>query len=195
MLPELQGSRTHPIADTVRLLAGRLFSLPGRLEGTHHSRDRSLGWHASSRKRAFCGQETRHSGQVRSCFKMAVNESSDRRIALCRPATLRSANAKTSSWIDAEAKRLLRRREHLLGALSSYCSVAKVLHKLGLQLYLNRHNTSESRAAAPTGGQANLQRLQDEIKALDEQLRLCRRSAVVALPALHQSSDLVNRAC
>ena len=35
---------------------------------------------------------------------------------LGRPMTLRSASSKTIGWIDAEAKRLLRRREGSVGA-------------------------------------------------------------------------------
>ena len=43
---------------------------------------------------------------------------------LGRPTTLRSAGAKTIEWIDAEAKRLLRRREWMVGELAKFCEVS-----------------------------------------------------------------------
>ncbi|KAL1529178.1 hypothetical protein AB1Y20_000137 [Prymnesium parvum] len=91
---------------------------------------------------------------------------------LGRPTTLRHADARTLVWIDAEGKRLLLRRERLLEELSKYHDVPKILHELGLHhLYLNRHSTPQRAVAAPSGGQANLQRLTEETAALEERLR------------------------
>jgi len=91
---------------------------------------------------------------------------------LGRPTTLRSAGAKTIDWIDSEAKRLLRRREWLVEELSKFCEVPKAVHEMGFsQLYLNRQNAPQRAAMCPIGGQANLQRLVDEIDALEERLR------------------------
>jgi len=95
---------------------------------------------------------------------------------LGRATTLRSAGAKTISWIDAEAKRLLRRREWVVSELSKFCEVSKLVRQLGFhQLYLNRQNAPQRVATAPIGGQADLQRLVEEIEALERQLRQYRR--------------------
>ena len=87
---------------------------------------------------------------------------------LGRPMTLRSASARTISWIDSEAKRLLRRREGLCAQISKFQDVHKALERAGIsQLYLNRQMTPDTQTAVPAGGKANLHRLYAEVAALE----------------------------
>ena len=87
---------------------------------------------------------------------------------LGRPMTLRSAAAQTIGWIDAEAKRLLRRREALCDQVTKFKDLHKALESVGIaQLYLNRDMSSTTQAALPTGGKANLHRLSAEVAALE----------------------------
>ncbi len=90
---------------------------------------------------------------------------------LGRPMTLRSASSKTIGWIDAEAKRLLKRREGLCVQISRFQDVAKAMLSCGFSgLYLNRQMAPSSHAVAPTGGQADLHRLTLEIRAMERLL-------------------------
>ena len=87
---------------------------------------------------------------------------------LGRPMTLRSASAKTIAWVDAEAKRLLRRREALCAAIQKFQDVHKALESIGItQLYLNRQMDANTTAIPPDGGKANLARLTMEVHALE----------------------------
>ena len=87
---------------------------------------------------------------------------------LGRPMTLRSASAKTIAWVDAEAKRLLRRREALCAAIQKFQDVHKALETIGItQLYLNRLMDASTTAIPPDGGKANLARLTMEVHALE----------------------------
>ena len=87
---------------------------------------------------------------------------------LGRPMTLRSASARTITWIDAEAKRLLKRREALCAQIGKFPDVHKALASLGFaQLYLNSGMNPTTQTVAPTGGKANLHRLHTEIAALE----------------------------
>lgn len=89
---------------------------------------------------------------------------------LGRPMTLRSASSKTIGWVDAEAKRLLRRREGLCTQISKFQDVQKAMLACGFtQLYLNRQMV-DHQAVAPGGGQANLARLHAEIEGLERLL-------------------------
>ena len=73
--------------------------------------------------------------------------------------TLRSAAAKTITWIDDEAKRLLKRREALCGQIAKFKEVHKALATVGVfQLYLNAQMSPTTQTAVPGGGKANLQR-------------------------------------
>jgi len=86
---------------------------------------------------------------------------------LGRPMTLRSASARTITWIDSEAKRLMRRREALCVQIAKFRDVHKALEACGIsQLYLNPQMTPSSQATLPSGGKANLKRLHMEIEAL-----------------------------
>ncbi len=87
---------------------------------------------------------------------------------LGRPMTLRSASAKTIAWVDAEAKRLLRRREGLCAQISKFKDVHKALETVGItQLYLNRLMDANTTSVPPDGGKANLARLTMEVTALE----------------------------
>ena len=87
---------------------------------------------------------------------------------LGRPMTLRSASARTISWIDAEAKRLLKRREALCAQISKFKDVHKALASVNIsQLYLNAQMAPTTQTPVPTGGKANLHRLHSEIEALE----------------------------
>jgi len=90
---------------------------------------------------------------------------------LGRPMTLRSASAKTISWIDSEAKRLLKRREALCAQLQKFRDVHKALEELGIsQLYLNPQMAPDSQMTLPSGGKANLKRMHTEIDVLEKVL-------------------------
>lgn len=90
---------------------------------------------------------------------------------LGRPMTLRSAAARTIGWIDAEAKRLLKRREGLCMQIAKFKDVHKALQSCGLtQLYLNPQMTPETACVPPGGGKANLHRLKREVDALESLL-------------------------
>lgn len=87
---------------------------------------------------------------------------------LGRPMTLRSASARTIEWIDAVAKRLLKRREGLCAQLTKFQDVHKALATCGIsQLYLNREMTQTSQAVVPSGGKADIGRLHAEVAALE----------------------------
>jgi len=87
---------------------------------------------------------------------------------LGRPMTLRSASARTISWIDSEAKRMLKRREGLCEQISKFRDVHKALASCGFsQLYLNPQMTPDRQMDIPTGGKANLDRIHKEIEALE----------------------------
>ena len=90
---------------------------------------------------------------------------------LGRSMTLRAASAQTISWIDAEAKRLLRRRESLCDQVIKFKDLHKALESVGIaQLYLNRDLSSTKQASLPNGGKANLHQLHTEVSALEELL-------------------------
>jgi len=87
---------------------------------------------------------------------------------LGRPMTLRSAAARTIGWIDAEAKRMLKRREALCAQMAKFQDVKRALASVGIhQLYLNSQMAPTTQTAVPTGGKANLHRLHHEIDALE----------------------------
>ena len=87
---------------------------------------------------------------------------------LGRPMTLRSASARTISWIDAEAKRLLKKRDGLCAALAKFNDVHKLVLSLGLSLYLNPTMAPNVNAMSkcPGGGKADIARLHREVEAL-----------------------------
>ena len=85
--------------------------------------------------------------------------------------TLRSASASAMGWIDAEAKRLLKRREALCGQISKFQDVRKALAAVGFpNLYLSSGMSPTTTVSAPSGGKCNLQRLLSEIDALEKLL-------------------------
>ena len=87
---------------------------------------------------------------------------------LGRPTTLQKANARTIAWIDAEAKRLLRRRELLCDQLGKFCDVQKALQKSGIaRLYLVNASRPDEKAELKLGGATDLSRLTREIRALE----------------------------
>ena len=80
------------------------------------------------------------------------------------------ANAQTTMWVDAEAKRLLRQREACMSELKKFCDVSKTMAKLGYpQLYLIGTQQIIT-PRPPTGGTGNLARLVAEISAMQSQL-------------------------
>mmetsp|Transcript_17123 Transcript_17123/g.28675 ORF Transcript_17123/g.28675 Transcript_17123/m.28675 type:complete len:253 (-) Transcript_17123:392-1150(-) len=84
--------------------------------------------------------------------------------------TLMKANAKTTAWLDMEARRQIRRRDALSIELAKYVDVPKAMANLGFaQLYLIAREPSRV-AAAPTGGTANLARLGEEVHAMEQLL-------------------------
>lgn len=88
---------------------------------------------------------------------------------LGRPTTLQKASARTVSWIDAEAKRLLKRRDSLCEQLAKFCDVHKTLHKRGItRLYLANINRPDERSHPVPGGATNLSRLGGELRLLEE---------------------------
>ena len=87
---------------------------------------------------------------------------------LGRPMTLRSASAKTITWIDTEARRLLRRREGLCEQISKFRDVHRALSSVGVHmLYLNAQMSNDLQTPVPSGGKANLHRILSEIAALE----------------------------
>ena len=87
---------------------------------------------------------------------------------LGRPMTLRMASARTIGWIDAEAKRLLKRREALTAEISKFNDVKRAVESVGLSsLYLNPQLLPSSKASIPTGGKADIARLSKEVEALE----------------------------
>ena len=91
---------------------------------------------------------------------------------LGRATTLQRGSAKTSNWIDSEAKRLLRRREALCDELAKFCDVQKALSKRGIgRLYLKHASKPEEKVPTPLGGEINLSRLHAEIHVLEALLK------------------------
>eukprot|EP00964_Phaeocystis_antarctica_P026591 scaffold14984_cov69-Phaeocystis_antarctica.AAC.3 len=91
---------------------------------------------------------------------------------LGRATTLQRGSAKTSNWIDSEAKRLLRRREALSDELAKFCDVQKALSKRGVgRLYLKHASKPEEKVPTPLGGETNLSRLHAEIHVLEALLK------------------------
>ena len=75
------------------------------------------------------------------------------------------------AWIDAEAKRRLKRREALCAQLIKYKDLSKALQPEGIRaLYLNAQMDPGLSAAPPDGGKAHLHRLAREIDVLERLL-------------------------
>ena len=87
---------------------------------------------------------------------------------LGRQTTLMKASAKTIAWIDAEAKRLLRRRTALYDELGRFCDARRALAGAGVpRLYLANPVAPTDKCEIKQGGATSCARLLAEIAALE----------------------------